>query len=162
MGRMLIVAHRGASAVAPENTLAAFARAIELGVDVIETDVRATRDGELVLIHDDNLGRIAARPEKVAELDFAEMRQVVVGSDASLGAQPIATLDEVLRVAAGRVRVLLDLKLPAGQEAGVLRAIRAANAERDVIVGVRSLAALATLRDASPGLQSLAFGRTLE
>src|SRR3954453_2540757 len=155
MGRMLIVAHRGASAVAPENTLAAFARAIELGVDVIETDVRATREGELVLSHDDSLQRVVGRPEKIAELDSEALRQIVVGTDASLGAQTIPTLAEVLRFAAGRVRVLLDLKLPPGQEAGVLQAIRAAGAERGVIVGVRSLAALSTFRDAAPGLQSL-------
>lgn len=162
MARLMVVAHRGASALAPENTLAAFSQALALGVDVIETDLRATRDGELVLSHDENLLRRAGRAEKIADLDLAELRQIVVGTDASLGAQTIPTLGELLQFAAGRVRVLLDLKLPSGHEAQILGAIGAAGAEREVIVGVRSLDSLRAFRELAPRQAILAFGRTLD
>ena len=64
MSTPLIIGHRGASAVAPENTLVAFREAIAAGSDGIEFDVRLTRDGVPVIIHDDNLRRTASRPER--------------------------------------------------------------------------------------------------
>lgn len=161
-GRVLVVAHRGASAVAPENTLAAFAAALALGAAVIESDVRLTRDGALVLAHDEHLLRRAGRAERVADLDLADLRRIVVGEDATGGPQTIPTLDELLRLAAGRARVLLDLKLPDGNEARILGAIRRAGAERGVVAGVRSLAALRAFRDLAPGLATLAFGRGID
>src|ERR1041384_7066376 len=56
-GRPLVIAHRGGAGLWPENTLYAFERAAAMGVDVIETDVRATSDGELVVFHDENVNR---------------------------------------------------------------------------------------------------------
>jgi glycerophosphoryl diester phosphodiesterase len=157
-----IVAHRGASTEAPENTLAAFNRACELGVNAIESDVRATRDGELVLCHDESLLRLTGQAEKIADLDLATLREVVVGVDRVRGEQRIVTPDELLRFAAGRVGVLLDLKLPTGYEGRVLDAIRAAGVERGVIVGVRSVASLRACKETTPQLTTLAFGRTID
>ena len=57
-----LYAHRGASAERPENTIPAFERAIEIGVDALETDVHLTRDGALIVVHDDNASRMAAVP----------------------------------------------------------------------------------------------------
>ncbi len=76
----LILGHRGASALAPENTLAAFARAIEDGADGIEFDVRLSRDGLPVVIHDDTLKRTGLIDRAVLELTAAELQQVDVGS----------------------------------------------------------------------------------
>ncbi len=160
--QLAIVAHRGASTEAPENTMAAFTRACELGVNAIESDVRATRDGALVLCHDESLLRITGRAEKIADLDLATLREVVVGVDRVRGEQRIATLDELLRFAAGRVGVLLDLKLPPGCEGQVLDAIRAASVERGMIVGVRSVASLQAVKATAPRLTTLAFGRTID
>ena len=158
--QLTVVAHRGASTEAPENTLAAFGRARDLGVAAIESDVRATRDGEFVLCHDENLLRSAGRPEKIADLDLATLRGIVIGVDPVHGEQRIVTLAELLHFAAGHLRVLLDLKLPPGQEGQLLDTIRAAGAERGVIVGVRSLASLQTFKATAPQLMTLAFGRT--
>lgn len=75
-----IIAHRGASRHAPENTIAAFRRAIEDGAEGIEFDVRLTRDGEAVVFHDRTLKRTARRKGKLAELTAAEAKNLDVGS----------------------------------------------------------------------------------
>ncbi|HEY5402272.1 MAG TPA: glycerophosphodiester phosphodiesterase family protein, partial [Pyrinomonadaceae bacterium] len=76
----LIIGHRGASAVTPENTLGAFRKAIEVGADGIEFDVRLTRDGMPVVIHDDNLRRTGGRPDLIRSVSLADLTQVDVGS----------------------------------------------------------------------------------
>ena len=67
------VGHRGASALAPENTLRAIELAIDFGLDLVEVDVYLSRDGEIVVIHDGNLRRLAGRSEAVADLTAAEL-----------------------------------------------------------------------------------------
>ncbi|MEO6588127.1 MAG: glycerophosphodiester phosphodiesterase family protein [Pyrinomonadaceae bacterium] len=76
----LIIAHRGAAAIAPENTLAAFKKAIEDEADGIEFDVRLSKDGEAVVFHDADLKRIAGRDEKIIDLSLEELRQIEIGS----------------------------------------------------------------------------------
>ena len=76
----LIIAHRGDSAHAPENTLAAFRRAVEAGADGIEFDVRLTKDGEVVVFHDSSLNRIAGRKTKVIQSTAEGLRDVDAGS----------------------------------------------------------------------------------
>lgn len=75
-GRTLAIAHRGGAGLWPENTLYAFERAAALGVDVIETDVRATVDGELVVFHDENLGRTTDGDGRVGALTLAELKRL--------------------------------------------------------------------------------------
>jgi glycerophosphoryl diester phosphodiesterase len=76
----LIIGHRGASAVAPENTVAAFREAIAVGADGIEFDVRLTRDGVPVVIHDSSLRRTAGMNRRVADLSWQQISKVDVGS----------------------------------------------------------------------------------
>lgn len=78
-GRPLVIAHRGGAGLWPENTLHAFERAAALGVDVIETDVRATSDGELVVIHDETLGRTTDGAGRVGSLTLAELKRLDAG-----------------------------------------------------------------------------------
>jgi glycerophosphoryl diester phosphodiesterase len=73
-GRPLAIAHRGGAGLWPENTLYAFGRAAALGVDVIETDVRATKDGELVLLHDERVERTTDGAGTVGSLTLAELK----------------------------------------------------------------------------------------
>jgi glycerophosphoryl diester phosphodiesterase len=80
MTKPLIIGHRGASAVAPENTMAAFREAIAVGADGIEFDVRLTRDGVPVVIHDATLRRTGRLPHRIADLTWAEVAKVDVGS----------------------------------------------------------------------------------
>ncbi len=76
----LIVAHRGASTEAPENTLPAYIKAWEQGVDAIELDVRETKDKRLICIHDDNLARVSESEYTVSQENFNNLKAVDVGS----------------------------------------------------------------------------------
>ena len=78
-GRTLAIAHRGGAGLWPENTLYAFERASALGVDVIETDVRATADGELVVFHDEGLERTTDGAGRVGSLTLAELKRLDAG-----------------------------------------------------------------------------------
>ena len=84
-------AHRGGASDAPENTLAAFARAIELGYRYLETDVHATRDGVLMAFHDADLQRTCGIDARIVDLDYADLRRARVA-----GTEPIPTLEEIL------------------------------------------------------------------
>lgn len=99
-----IYAHRGASAEFPENTLAAFERALELGCDALETDVHLTRDGQVVVHHDATARRLSRDDRRIVELDLEEVRKLDVGR----GLHP-PTLDEVLDAFPG-VHVNIDIK----------------------------------------------------
>jgi len=158
---LTIVAHRGASALAPENTLASFTAALDLGVAVVETDIRATRDGALVLCHDERLTRLTGQPTRIADCTLAELRQISLGHDEQGIAQTLATSEELLQLVAGRARVLFDMKIPQEEAAELLPLLRAMGVEREVIIGVRSVAALGAIKEAAPEIATLAFGRTL-
>jgi glycerophosphoryl diester phosphodiesterase len=105
LARVWNVAHRGASAERPENTIPAFELAMDQGADVIEADVRATADGELMILHDPTLDRTTSGTGPLRELTAAAAREL----DAGHGA-PLPFARDVLEVARGRTRVNLDLK----------------------------------------------------
>ena len=113
-----IIAHKGASGLAPENTMASFARALELGVDQIELDVRHTLDEEIVVFHDQRLDRIARDTlgnqvtGDVHDYTLAEIKQFDVGSwfDSKFSNERIPTLKEVLDFINGKCKVLIEIK----------------------------------------------------
>ncbi|HET9625040.1 MAG TPA: glycerophosphodiester phosphodiesterase [Kofleriaceae bacterium] len=74
-----LYAHRGASAERPENTMTAFARAVELGVDALEMDVHVTRDGELIVAHDDTAARMCGAQRAWRDMDLAETQRLDAG-----------------------------------------------------------------------------------
>ena len=112
----LIVAHRGASAVEPENSIAAFRRAAADGADGVELDVLLCATGEVVVFHDDDLVRLGNRPEKIATLSLAALRAVRLTSGAT-----IPTLDEVLAACGPRLLANIELKA-SGISVGQMRA----------------------------------------
>jgi glycerophosphoryl diester phosphodiesterase len=120
-----VIAHRGGSALAPENTLAALRRAHRLGVDYVEIDVRATSDGALVLLHDRSVDRTTDGTGDVADLTLAAVRGLDAGSHFSprYARERVPTLDEALAYCRDRVLVYLDHK--AGSVAEVLAALDA-------------------------------------
>ena len=104
---MYVVGHRGAAAVQSENTLDGFRYAIDIGCDYVETDVHLSKDGHLVIIHDDTVDRTTDGSGSVAGMTLAELRAL----DAGQGRQ-IPLLQEVLDVVRGKVILLCELKGP--------------------------------------------------
>jgi glycerophosphoryl diester phosphodiesterase len=107
----LVVAHRGASATSPENTLEAFDAAVACGAPAVEFDVRLSADGVPVVVHDADLARVAGVSRLVHELTAAELR----GLDVDGG--PIPTLREVLDLLSGRAGVDIEIKNIPGEPA---------------------------------------------
>jgi glycerophosphoryl diester phosphodiesterase len=94
---MLVIAHRGASGHAPENTLAAFKRAVALGAKFIETDLQLTRDAHFVAIHDDTVNRTTNGQGKVHDFSLQELRRLDAGSwfGSEFAGERIPTLEEI-------------------------------------------------------------------
>ncbi len=103
MLKPLIIAHRGASAYAPENTLAAFKKAIELGAEGIELDVHLSKDGEVVVIHDYSVDRTSNGRGPVAEMSLKELKALDFGSwfSEQYRSESIPLLREVLELLKG-------------------------------------------------------------
>jgi len=114
--------HRGAPGLAPENTLAAFRKAIELGVDALEMDLQVTRDGEVVVIHDETLDRTTDGRGSIADLTLEEVKRGDAGAKfaPAFRGERVPTLREVIHlVKAGgndRVRLSLEIKFARGLE----------------------------------------------
>ena len=113
-----LYAHRGASAELPENTMPAFARAVEIGVDALETDVHLTRDGQLIVAHDPTAARMTGAQAAWADLDLADTRRLDAGWGfvSSDGQRPFAgkaigvpVFEEVLDAFPG-MRINVDIK----------------------------------------------------
>jgi glycerophosphoryl diester phosphodiesterase len=107
-----VIAHRGFSGAAPENTLIAFKKALELGVDMIELDVRLCEGGEVVVIHDDTANRTTNGKGKVAEYTLKELKRLDAGSffGPQFFGERIPTLKEVLQLTQGGVPLNIELK----------------------------------------------------
>lgn len=113
LGRPLVVAHRGARTQRPENTLAAFALALQQGADALETDLRFTRDGHIVLHHDATLDRTTTGSGPLAEHTLAELKQFYARNpDGTLSEERIPTLLELIAATGAQTPLLLELKDP--------------------------------------------------
>jgi glycerophosphoryl diester phosphodiesterase len=104
----VVVAHRGASSTRPENTLASFAEALRLGARIVELDVRRTRDGVAVVMHDTTVDRTTDGSGAVADLTASEVAGLNAGTPQS--PELVPTLADVLRLVSGRAAVALELK----------------------------------------------------
>jgi glycerophosphoryl diester phosphodiesterase len=126
-----IVAHRGASHEAPENTLAAFRRAWEIGVECVELDVHLTKDGEVVVMHDSNTNRITGRDHWIAEQTLAELKQLDAGAwkGSAFAGERIPTIAEAIATMPRGRTLFIELKSGIETVPAIARAIRAANPE---------------------------------
>jgi glycerophosphoryl diester phosphodiesterase len=143
---MIAIGHRGAAALEPENTLRAFRRGIELGVDFVECDVHLSRDGHLAIIHDDTVDRTTNGHGPVSGFTLEELRRL----DAGAG-ERIPTLEEVLGVTRGHVGVLIELK-GAGTEAATVEAVQSAGVRESVILTSFHLERIQRAREIDPTL----------
>ena len=110
-GRTLIIAHRGASRVAPENTLAAFNAAVQLGADAIELDAKLSADGVIVVHHDSTLDRTTSGFGPVSSKTLSELRRLDAGMkfEGKFAGERIPTLKEVLEAVGEKVLVNVEL-----------------------------------------------------
>ncbi len=139
---MLMIAHRGFSSQYPENTALSFESAIAAGANLIETDLRLSRDGAIVCCHDPDLKRIAGQTDKLDELSLTEIKSVTLPND-----QQILTLDEVLQIANHRVRVMLDVKITTTDMLKrALPIIEDIDMAADVVYGARNIDHINELR----------------
>jgi len=124
---MRVCAHRGASYYEPENTLRAFKRALEMGAYRLELDVRSTKDGIIVVIHDDTVDRTTNGSGFVREMTLKEIKRL----DAGKG-EKIPTLEEVLEFAKNNAKLLVDVK-EKGLEEKLAELVRAKGMVNDVV-----------------------------
>ena len=110
--KMLVATHRGERFTAPENTLTAFQRAIDVGVDMIETDVRMTKDRELVIMHDPTVDRTTDGTGLVHEMTLAQFKALDAAADfEDFPREAPPTLEEFLKLCARCDNMLIDFEL---------------------------------------------------
>lgn len=154
----LIIAHRGASAHAPENTLAAFELAIQENADAIELDANLTADGQVVVIHDQTVNRTTNGTGKVKNLTLAELRELDAGSHFGEAFQneQIPTLEEVFEVCANKILFNIELKnylTPFDSLADkILQLITRFSIENDVLISSFHPIPLRRLQKLSPNI----------
>lgn len=121
---IVAVGHRGTVRFAPENTIAAFEKAIDFGLDLIEIDVRETADGHLVIIHDATVNRTTNGAGRVSELTLSQIKKLDAGSwfDPSFKGERVPTLEEALEAMRGRA--LPDIDFRAGTPEKLVAAVR--------------------------------------
>ena len=166
----LIIAHRGASVIAPENTLAAFTLAMESGADGIELDVRLARDGVPVVIHDATLRRTGLREEAIARMTAKQLGEVDAGTwfnrahprraHEEFARECVPTLDQVFRLLRDRdPRLYVEMKFSADEGCidltqAVAQLIKEHKLHSRVVAVSFELAAIAQIRQINPAIRT--------
>jgi glycerophosphoryl diester phosphodiesterase len=154
-----IVAHRGLTEGMPENTIAAFRRAAERGVPVVELDVRVTRDGQLAIMHDTTVDRTTNGTGRVAAMTLATIQALDAGGPDHPG-EGVPTLADALEAMGGKgTRLLLDIK-PGTPLEKVIGLVRKHHAEASAIFGLRRAKDVARVRHELPASTALSFMAT--
>lgn len=158
LNRPLIFAHRGASRVAPENTLPAFEAAIRLGADGVELDVQYSSDGRLMVIHNPTLEATTNGSGRVSAHTFEELRSLDAGSHfgPEFAGTRIPILDEVLELLKGKLLVNIELKamdLASGLGADVVAVVRAHGMADQVVISSFNPFALRRAKMAGPEIE---------
>jgi glycerophosphoryl diester phosphodiesterase len=157
VGAPLIIAHRGRDASTPENTLAAFRRSISLGISILETDVRRTKDGEFVLLHDSTVDRTTNGHGRIGDLTLAQVQKLDAGSG-----EQVPTLRDALRLVRGTgASLLLDMK-PGTPLEPVLELVRDERAEQHAVFGLRTPEQAARLFQLAPDVRAVALMNRLK
>lgn len=134
---MLVVAHRGYSSKAPENTIAAFNMAIAARADYFECDVHRCKSGEIVVIHDETVDKTTNGSGKVSDFTLEQLKELSAGYSQKFGNQfeteRIPTLNQVLKLAKGQIKVEIEIKAQ-GLAANVVKLVKELKMEQDVII----------------------------
>lgn len=161
---VLVVAHRGGAALAPENTLGAFANAIKIGVDMVECDVHLSKDGEVVVMHDADLMRTTDGDGLICNLTLAELRQLNAAAKFAGGTwptvEPVPTLGEVLDAVKGQALVQIEIKADKfpgryeGIEQKVIDEVQARGMADQVIIISFDFATLVDVKRIDPNIKT--------
>ncbi len=116
--KVVVTAHRGASGLAPENTMAAVLKAVEIGADFSEIDVQETRDGVVILLHDTNLARTTGVNRNIWEAPYDSLNGLDAGSwfKPEFKGEPIPTLSSVMDSVNGKMKLNIELKMNGHQQ----------------------------------------------
>jgi glycerophosphoryl diester phosphodiesterase len=160
-----VIGHMGSCADRPGNTLAGVRRAIEAGAHVSEVDVRTTKDGALVCLHDAEVDRTTDGKGKVADLTLAEVKKLDAGVkfDAKFKGERVPTLREVLELSKGKIAVMIDLKEDGAEYAKAIAAlVREFGEPKRVVLGVRSVDHAKRFRELLPDARQIGLVPTTE
>ncbi|MUH34668.1 glycerophosphodiester phosphodiesterase [Zobellia amurskyensis] len=128
---VLVAAHRGAHMGNFENSIASAKQAIKLGVDIIEIDVKTTKDGHLILMHDSSIDRTTTGNGKVEELTLAEIRKYKLKAPyGRISEETVPTFEEFLKVTKGKIMIDVDMKTD--NVKGILKEVHALGIEKEV------------------------------
>lgn len=157
-----VIAHRGASGTRPENTLSSVEAALEMGVEMVEIDVRTTLDGELVVIHDADVGRTTNGEGPVSGMELGEIHRLDAGTwfGEAFRGERIPMLGEVLD--AVRERAILCIEVKDAQPSQVLHEVERRDMLEDVILFDFNHPRLHEAKLLKPGVMALALGVTGE
>jgi len=164
MSKVLVVAHRGGAALAPENTLGAFKKAVQLGVDMVECDVHLSQDGELVVMHDPDLTRTTDGKGLISDYPLAELKKLNAAAKFGGGTwpavEPIPTLGEVLDAVKGKAGVQIEIKVPKfrgrypGIEQKVIDAVKSRGMADQVLIISFDFPTLVDVKKLDPHIQT--------
>jgi len=150
--KCVVIAHRGNHTQAPENTLKSISDAIDVGADYVEIDLRSTRDGQLILMHDETVDRMTNLKGKVKDIAWSSLRKAQVSdkNNTDFGTYAIPTFSEALSLCKGKIHIYLDFK-----DADVRTAwemIKSAGMEKSFVVYINSELQYKSWRSMAPGV----------
>ena len=151
MDSWIRIAHRGASGIAPENTIAAFKKAIEIGVDAVELDLHGTADGEVVVIHDASLDRTTNGHGPINQATLETVKRADAGAwfASEFAGEPVPTLAEALECITEKTVAVLEIKDPLIAEAVVVKVRETQTLNLTVIISFHTTV-LETVRTLEP------------
>jgi len=159
MTKISIIAHRGASGYAPENTMSAFQTALKMGADAIEVDVQQTSDGKIIIIHDDTLDRTTNGTGKVAEKSYKELQSLDAGSwfNPKFFGERIPLLQDFFELIYKKVHAIIEVKYGSSVypdiEKNVIALIQSYKLMDSVIVSSSRITVLQTFYSLLPALK---------
>ena len=150
----LIIAHRGATSLAPENTMAAFELAIEMGVDYIELDVQESLDDSLMVMHDATVDGTTNSSGNVNSYTYAQLKTMDAGShfSSAFAGEKIPSLYDVLSYAKGKTKICIELKA-SNIESKAVNMIQNLNLQSDVVIFSFDLNQLQIIKSLDPSLK---------
>jgi glycerophosphoryl diester phosphodiesterase len=132
--RILVTSHRATHIKYPENSLAAMKESIRIGVDIIETDVRETKDGVLVCLHDEKIDRTTNGKGKVEDMTFAELQKYNLLFNGHPTSEKVPTFEQVLKLVKGKIMLDIDYKEEGNRAAtNTTKMLRAMNMEKQCL-----------------------------